>query len=77
MTDIAFLGAIISVVAINITMLALVLRQMMNGRPRQKNNPGAIDPDDVRLGDVSLAYFRAEFVEPIIEAINRRSGDNA
>ncbi|KKL99775.1 hypothetical protein LCGC14_1810960, partial [marine sediment metagenome] len=31
--------------------------------------PHAMNPDDIRVGDMSLAYYKAECVEPIIAAI--------
>lgn len=72
--DPVVLAIVISLVSVNMTMLGLVLRQMMNGsKPKlPRNNPGPVDPkemDTYRLGDVSVAYFEEHFVEPIIEAI--------
>ena len=69
MPDIATLGIIATMIGLNMTMLGLCVRVMMNGKPRKANNPRALDPDDTRLGDVSLAYFKEQFVTPIIEAI--------
>lgn len=70
MPDIATLGVIATMIALNMTMLGLVLRQMTNGKPRvPKDNPQPVDPDDIRLGDVSVAYFREQFTAPIIKAI--------
>ena len=71
--DIATLGVIATMITLNMTMLGLVLRQMTNGKPRvPKANPRPVDPKDLegyRLGDVSVAYFKEQFVTPIIEAI--------
>jgi hypothetical protein len=72
-TDVAILGVIATMVGLNLTMLTVVLRQVMNGKPKlPKNNPGPVNPidmDDYRLGDVSVAYFEDHFVVPIINAI--------
>ncbi len=68
MTDVAFLGIIISLVAINVSMLGLLFRLYTNSRPKS-SNPEAIDPDKTRLGDVSVRYFKDELVKPIVEAI--------
>ena len=68
--DPAVLVFCISLVTVNMTMLGLVLRQMnTNGKPKKVGNPQAVDPSDIRLGDVSLAYFKEQFVTPIIKAI--------
>jgi hypothetical protein len=74
MPDPATLGVVATMIGLNMTMLGLVLRQIMNGsKPKlPKNNPQPVDPKDMdsyRLGDVSVAYFKDEFVTPIIEAI--------
>jgi hypothetical protein len=72
--DLATLGVIATMIALNMTMLGIVLRQMTNGsKPKlPKNNPRPVNPkemDTYRLGDVSVAYFEEHFVAPIIEAI--------
>ena len=69
MTETAFLLAIISMVGVNAAMLGLVLKVATNGKPKKLDNPHAVDLDDIRVGDVSMASFRREFVEPIITAI--------
>ena len=69
MTDTVFLLAIISMVGVNAAMLGLVLKVSMNGKPKKLDNPRSVDLDDIRVGDVSMASFRREFVEPIIAAI--------
>ncbi len=72
MTETGFLVAIISMVGVNAAMLGLVLKVVMNGKPKIKSNPGPYSPEDVRLGDVSLAYFNKQ-VDRIIEAIKGES----
>ena len=74
MTDAALLAIVLTVAAVNVSILGLCVRVMMNGKPRKANNPRALDPDDTRLGDVSLAYFKEQFVAPIIEAIRENRG---
>ncbi len=70
MTDTVFLLAIISMVGVNAAMLGLVLKVAMNGKPkRTQGNPHPMNPDDIRLGDMSLAYFKKECVDPIVQAI--------
>ena len=70
MTETAFLVAIISMVGVNAAMLGLVLKvATTNGKPKKLDNPRSVDLDDIRVGDVSMASFRREFVEPIIAAI--------
>jgi len=62
--------AIISMVGVNAAMLGLVLKVATNGKPKKlEGNPRSVDLDDIRVGDVSMASFRREFVEPIITAI--------
>ncbi len=70
MTDTVFLLAIISMVGVNAAMLGLVLKvATTNGKPKKLDHPRSVDLDDIRVGDVSMASFRREFVEPIIAAI--------
>lgn len=70
MPDTATLAIFISLVTVNVSILGLVLKVMVaNGKPKRVGNPQAVDPDDIRLGDVSVAYFKEQFVEPIIQAI--------
>ncbi len=71
MEDVWLLGLVLSVVAVNMTMLGIMFKmQVSNGKPKRTNgNPHPVDPDDIRLGDVSIAWFKTEFVEPIIAAI--------
>ena len=71
MPDLALLGVVLSVVAVNMTMLGIVLKTLVtNGKPKKvEGNPHATDPGNIRLGDVSLAYFKEHFVKPIIAAI--------
>ncbi len=76
MPDIALLGLVLSLVTVNMTMLGIVLKTLMtNGKPKKvQGNPHATDPGNIRLGDVSLAYFTEHFVKPIIEAIEGQRG---
>ena len=77
MTDVTILGVIGTMLALNLSMLGLMWQMMRNGKPKHvSDNPHPTDPDDIRLGDISLAYFRQEFVEPIVQAIkeNRVGG---
>ncbi len=69
MPDIATLGVIATMIALNMTMLGLVLRQMTNGKPKRVGNPGPVNEDDIMLGSMSLAYFKDQCITPIIEAI--------
>ncbi len=74
MPDLALLGLVLSVVAVNMTMLGVVLRTLVaNGKPRRvSGNPHPMNPDDIRLGDMSLAYYKEECVKPIIAAIENQ-----
>ncbi|KKM64296.1 hypothetical protein LCGC14_1502820 [marine sediment metagenome] len=63
------LGIGISMIGANVAVLGLVLRIAVNGKPRKAGNPHAMNPDDIRLGDMSLAYYKTECVDPIIRAI--------
>ena len=70
MPDLALLGLVLSLVTVNMTMLGVLLKIVANGKPKKMSgNPHPTDPDDIRLGDVSLAYFKEQFVAPIIKAI--------
>ncbi len=63
------LGIGVSMIGANIAVLGLALRVLTNGKPKNKGNPHAVNPADMRVGDMSLAYYKAECVQPIIDAI--------
>ena len=63
------LGIGISMIGANVAVLGLALRIMTNGKPKKMNNPHTKDPDDIMLGTMSLAAFKRECVEPIVQAI--------
>ncbi len=67
--DPLILGIGISMIGANVAVLGLVLRIAVNGKPKNKGNPHAVNPADMRVGDMSLAYYKAECVQPIIDAI--------
>lgn len=62
-------GIIIGFATVNLSVLGLLFKVVSNGKPRKLGNPHPTDPDDIRLGDISLAYFKQEFVKPIVDAI--------
>ena len=63
------LGIGISMIGANVAVLGLVLRVVKNGKAKSNGNPHSLDPDETRLGDVSIAYYKENFVDPIIAAI--------
>ena len=67
--DPLILGIGISMIGANIAVFGLALRVLTNGKPRNRGNPHAVNQEDIRLGDMSLAYYKAECVTPIIDAI--------
>ena len=76
MPDLALLGVVLSLVAVNATMLGILLKVVLqNGKPKKAGgNPHATNPDNIRIGDMSLAFYKTECVQPIIEAIENRGG---
>ncbi len=67
--DPLMLGIGVSMIGANIAMLGLVVRVLLNGKPKKMGNPHPMDPDDIVLGTMSLAAFKKECVKPIVDAI--------
>ena len=67
--DPLMLGIGISMIGANVAVLGLCLRVAVNGKPKNKGNPHAMNEEDILLGGMSLAYYKTECVQPIIDAI--------
>lgn len=67
----AEIGLMITLVGLNLAVMGILVGLFRSNRqPRMTNgrNPG-IDPDQVRIGDVSVGYFEKQRIEAIKECM--------
>ena len=75
----AEIGLMITVVGLNLAMVGILVGlfrsnkvpRLTNGKNgAEKRNPG-VDPDEVRIGDVSVGYFEKQRIEAMNECMDK------